>query len=255
MNQYQVKVLDKQTKIEDDANRALVELEQTIGDASSEQRKCQKLYDGSKALLDSRYQWAAFFNALQWAKPVDVWLFAIAGTAKPPEGAASESGSSKKKAGGDPKTLFGGGGGGGGGGGDDGEGEKDVDRAVKQLVARSVASNEVVDIFKAVGMDKPDISILSDEFLREVQKMPQKNVAVEVFRKLMKDAIVRHARTNLVQSRLFSEMLEETIRKYQNRTIEVAQVISELVKMAKERSIKIINIKIYPIYTKLRSNR
>lgn len=115
-----------------------------------------------------------------------------------------------------------GGGGGGGDDGDDGEGEKDIDRAVKQLVARSVASNEVIDIFKAVGMDKPDISILSEEFLKEVQKMPQKNLAVEVFRKLMKDAIIRKARTNLVQSRLFSELLEETIRKYQNRTIEVA---------------------------------
>ena len=124
--------------------------------------------------------------------------------------------------------------GGGGSGGDDGEGEKDVDRAVKQLVARSVSSSEVVDIFKVVGMDKPDISILSEEFLREVQKMPQKNLAVEVFRKLMKDAIVRQARTNLVQSRNFSEMLEETIRKYQNRTIEVAQVIAELVKIAKQ---------------------
>ena len=124
--------------------------------------------------------------------------------------------------------------GGGGGGGGGGEDEKEVDRAVKQLVARSVASDEVIDIFKAVGMDKPDISILSDEFLQEVQKMPQKNLAVEVFKKLMKDAIMRQARTNLVQSRNFSEMLEETIRKYQNRTIEVAQVISELVKMAKQ---------------------
>jgi type I restriction enzyme R subunit len=122
----------------------------------------------------------------------------------------------------------------GGGGGGGGEDEKEVDRAVKQLVARSVASDEVIDIFKAVGMDKPDISILSDEFLQEVQKMPQKNLAVEVFKKLMKDAIMRQARTNLVQSRNFSEMLEETIRRYQNRTIEVAQVISELVKMAKQ---------------------
>lgn len=122
--------------------------------------------------------------------------------------------------------------GGGGGGGDDGE--KDVDRAVKQLMARSVTSNEVIDIFKAVGMDRPDISILSDEFLKEVQKMPQKNLAIEVFKKLMRDAIVRKARTNLVQSRNFSEMLEETIRRYQNRTIEVAQVIQEMVEMAKQ---------------------
>jgi len=105
---------------------------------------------------------------------------------------------------------------------------------VKQLVARSVSSNEVIDIFKAVGLDKPDISILSEEFLKEVQKMPQKNLAIELFKKLMKDAILRQARTNLVQSRNFSELLEETIRKYQNRTIEVAQVISELVNIAKK---------------------
>ncbi|MBI3986681.1 MAG: DUF3387 domain-containing protein, partial [Lentisphaerae bacterium] len=122
--------------------------------------------------------------------------------------------------------------GGGGGGGE--EGEKDVDHAVKQLVARSVTSNEVIDIFKAVGMDKPDISILSPEFLKEVQKMPQRNLAVEVFRKLMRDAIRKEARRNLIQSRKFSELLEETIRQYQNRTIEVAQVISELVKIAKD---------------------
>jgi len=122
---------------------------------------------------------------------------------------------------------------GSGGGGED-DNEKDVDRAVKQLVARAVSSSEVVDIFTAVGLDKPDISILSEEFLSEVQKMPQKNLAVALFKKLMKDAIIRQARTNLVQSRNFSEMLEETIRKYQNRTIEVAQVISELVNIAKQ---------------------
>jgi type I restriction enzyme R subunit len=123
--------------------------------------------------------------------------------------------------------------GGGGGGGED-DNEKDVDKAVKQLVARAVTSSEVVDIFTAVGLDKPDISILSEEFLSEVQKMPQKNLAVALFKKLMKDAIIRQARNNLVQSRNFSEMLEETIRKYQNRTIEVAQVISELVNIAKQ---------------------
>lgn len=123
---------------------------------------------------------------------------------------------------------------GGAGGGEDDDNEKDVDKAVKQLVARAVTSSEVVDIFTAVGLDKPDISILSEEFLSEVQKMPQKNLAVALFKKLMKDAIIRQARTNLVQSRNFSEMLEETIRKYQNRTIEVAQVISELVNIAKQ---------------------
>ena len=112
--------------------------------------------------------------------------------------------------------------------------EQDVDNAIKQLVSRSVSSDEVIDIFKTVGVNKPNISILSDEFLTEFEKMPQKNLAVEMLKKLLKDEIRTRAKNNLVQSKLFSEMLEETIRQYQNRTIEAAEVIMELVKMAKD---------------------
>jgi type I restriction enzyme R subunit len=97
-----------------------------------------------------------------------------------------------------------------------------------------VASDEVVDIFAAAGLKTPDISILSDEFLAEVKRLPQKNLALEVLRKLLNDDIKTRARRNLVQSRSFAEMLERTIRLYQNRSIDAAQVIAELVELARE---------------------
>ena len=81
---------------------------------------------------------------------------------------------------------------------------------------------------------KPDISILSDEFLAEVQGMPQRNLAVEVLQKLLKGEIRTRSRKNVVQARSFAEMLEQTLRRYQNRTIEAAQVIEELIKLAKD---------------------
>lgn len=109
-----------------------------------------------------------------------------------------------------------------------------VNEAIKQLVSRSVTSGEVVDIFSAVGLDRPDVSILDEAFLDEFSRMPQKNLAVEMLRKLLKDEIRTRARTNLIQSKQFSEMIEETIRKYQNRTIEAAEVIMELMQLAKE---------------------
>jgi type I restriction enzyme, R subunit len=111
---------------------------------------------------------------------------------------------------------------------------ENLDAAVRQILSRSVASDEVIDIFSAAGMERPDISILSDEFLAEVRNMPQRNLALEVLRKLLGDEIKARTRTNLVQSRLFSEMLQQTIKKYQNRSIDAAQVIAELVEIAKE---------------------
>jgi type I restriction enzyme R subunit len=97
-----------------------------------------------------------------------------------------------------------------------------------------VASDEVIDIFKSAGLKKPDISILSDEFLADIQNMPQRNVAIELLRKLLNDEIKLRSRKNLVQSRSFAEMLERTIRSYQNRAIEVAEVVAELIELAKE---------------------
>lgn len=122
------------------------------------------------------------------------------------------------------------------GGGGDGKGptKEDLDAAVRQIISKSVASNEVIDIFAAAGMDRPDISILSDEFLAEVRDMPHKNLALEALRKLLSDEIKTRSRKNLVQSRSFADMLDKTIKKYQNRSLDAAEVISELIELAKE---------------------
>ena len=112
--------------------------------------------------------------------------------------------------------------------------EEELDHAVRQIIARAVAPEGVVDIFAAAGLKKPDISILSDEFLAEVRGMPQRNLAVELLQKLLKGEIGTRRRKNVVQARSFAEMLEQTIRRYQNRTIEAAQVIEELIALAKE---------------------
>lgn len=111
---------------------------------------------------------------------------------------------------------------------------EDLNAAVRQIVSKSVTSNEVVDIFRAAGMDKPEISILSDAFLAEVQGLPYKNLAIEAMKKLLSDQIKAQARTNLTQSRHFSEMLERAILKLQNRTLETAQIVAELVELAKQ---------------------
>jgi type I restriction enzyme, R subunit len=97
-----------------------------------------------------------------------------------------------------------------------------------------VVADEVIDIFSAAGLKKPDISILSDEFLAEVRDMPQRNLAVELLQKLLKGEIRLRSRRNVVQARSFAELLEQALRKYQNRAIETAQVIEELIKLAKE---------------------
>ena len=112
--------------------------------------------------------------------------------------------------------------------------EQDLDNAIRQIVSRAVSSGEVVDIFAAAGLKKPDISILSEEFLTEVSHLPQKNLAVELLRKLLNDEIKTRSRRNVVKSRLFSALLESSIRKYQNRAIQAAQVIEELIGLAKQ---------------------
>ncbi|MBI5206152.1 MAG: type I restriction endonuclease subunit R [Nitrospirae bacterium] len=117
---------------------------------------------------------------------------------------------------------------------DGGKGPGMLDSAIKQIVSRAVASEGIIDIFASAGLKKPDISILSDEFLEEVKHMPQKNLALEALRKLLNDEIKARSRKYLVQSRSFAEMLEQTIRKYQNRTIDAARVILELIELAKD---------------------
>jgi type I restriction enzyme R subunit len=110
----------------------------------------------------------------------------------------------------------------------------EMESAIRQLVSRAVYSTEVVDIFAAAGLEKPDISILSDEFLADVQHLPQRNLAFELLKKLINDEIKTRMKKNVVQARSFAEMLEQSVRKYQNRAIEAAQVIDELIRLAKE---------------------
>jgi type I restriction enzyme, R subunit len=111
---------------------------------------------------------------------------------------------------------------------------EDIDHAVRQIISRAVAPEGVIDIFAAAGLAKPDISILSDEFLAEVRGMPQRNLAVELLQKLLKGELATRRRKNVVQARSFAEMLDQTIRRYQNRAIEAAQVIEELIALAKD---------------------
>jgi len=112
--------------------------------------------------------------------------------------------------------------------------DEELDHAIRQIISKAMVSDAVVDIFAAAGLKKPDISILSDEFLAEVQGMPQRNLAVELLQKLLKGEIKLRARRNVVQARSFAELLEQAVRKYQNRAIETAQVIEELIQLAKD---------------------
>lgn len=112
--------------------------------------------------------------------------------------------------------------------------DADYDQAIKQLVASAVTSDKVINIFDAAGLKTPNISVLSDEFLDEVRHLEHKNVALELLKKLLNDEVRIMERKFLVKSRAFSKMLEDTIRRYQNQTIEAAQVINELVELAKK---------------------
>ena len=112
--------------------------------------------------------------------------------------------------------------------------EEELEHAVRQIISRAVASEGVIDIFAAAGLEKPDISILSDEFLAEVRGMKRRNLAVELLQKLLKGELAARRRKNVVQARSFAEMLEETLRRYQSRAIEAAQVIEELIQLARE---------------------
>jgi len=111
---------------------------------------------------------------------------------------------------------------------------EELDLAIRQIVAGAIAPEGVVDIFAAAGLEKPDISLLSEDFLAEVRELPQRNLAVELLEKLLNDEIKIRSRRNLIQSRAFSEMLEASIRRYQARAVTTAQIIEELIELAKE---------------------
>ena len=112
--------------------------------------------------------------------------------------------------------------------------DEELDHAVRQIISRAVAPEGVLDIFAAAGLEQPDVSVLSDEFLAEVRGMPHRNLAVELLQKLLRGEVSTTRRSNVVQARKFSEMLEQSLRRYQNRAIEAAQVIEELIQLAQE---------------------
>ncbi|MBY4599342.1 type I restriction endonuclease subunit R [bacterium BD-1] len=108
------------------------------------------------------------------------------------------------------------------------------DEAIRQIISNAVVSDQVVDIFDAVGLDKPNIGLLDDEFLAQVKNLPEKNLAVELLERLLEGEIKSRFGSNVVQEKKFSELLGNVIKRYQNRSIETAQVMEELVEMAKK---------------------
>ncbi len=112
--------------------------------------------------------------------------------------------------------------------------QEDRNSALKQILDNAVIAEGVTDVFALCGLDKPDIGLLSDEFLEDVRQMPQRNLAIELLEKLLSDSIKSKTRNNVVQEKKYAERLQETLRKYNNRAIETAQVIEELIQMAKD---------------------
>lgn len=115
-----------------------------------------------------------------------------------------------------------------------GKTDEEIETTIRQVIDQALVSEQVIDVFDAAGIKKPDISILSEEFLLELKGMEHKNVALEVLKKLLNDEIKARAKKNLVQSRSFLEMLENSIRKYHNKILTAVEVMDELIKISKE---------------------
>ncbi len=111
---------------------------------------------------------------------------------------------------------------------------KEIETAIQQIINDAIISSEVIDVFDAAGIRKPDISILSDEFLAEIQGMERRNLALELLKRLLADEIKTRGQMNMVQGRKFSEMLAEAVKRYQNGLIDSAKIIEELIQLAKE---------------------
>src|SRR3989339_698088 len=117
---------------------------------------------------------------------------------------------------------------------DSGKTDEEIETAIRQVIDKALVTEQVIDVFDAAGIKKPDISILSEEFLLEVRNMEHKNIALEVLKKLLNDEIKARTRKNLVQGRTLMEMLENSIKKYHNKILTAAEVINELIKLSKE---------------------
>lgn len=114
-----------------------------------------------------------------------------------------------------------------------GKTDEEIETTIRQVIDQALVSDQVIDVFDAAGIKKPDISILSDDFLMELKDMQHKNVALEVLKKLLNDEIKSRTKTNLVQSKKLLEMLEQSINRYQNKILTAAEVIDELIKLSK----------------------
>ncbi len=115
-----------------------------------------------------------------------------------------------------------------------GKTDEEIETTIRQVIDKALVSEQVIDVFDAAGIKKPDISILSEEFLLELKGMEHKNVALEVLKKLLNDEIKSRAKKNLVKSRTFLEMLENSIKKYHNKILTAAEVIEELINLSKD---------------------
>ncbi len=122
----------------------------------------------------------------------------------------------------------------GGGDGSSGLSNKEIETAIRQVVDQALVSDAVINIFDEAGIKNPDISIISDKFMAEVQGMEHQNLAVELLQKLLKDEVKARSRTNIVQSRNLSQMLEDSLRRYRNQVISVTDVLEELLELAKD---------------------
>lgn len=121
-----------------------------------------------------------------------------------------------------------------GGGIGEGRSDEDIETTIRQVIDKALVSEQVIDVFDAAGIKKPDISILSEEFLAELKDYKHKNVALEVLKKLLNDELKARAKKNLVQSKSLMEMLENAIKKYHNKILTAAEVMDELIKISKE---------------------
>ena len=117
-----------------------------------------------------------------------------------------------------------------------GRGRENIERDIRQLLSRAVMADGILDVFKSAGLDQPDLSILSDEFLAEVSQTKEKNLAVETLRRLLADEIKARSRSNIVEATKLSDRLDDTIRRYHNRAVDSLQVIDELISLARDIS-------------------
>ena len=115
-----------------------------------------------------------------------------------------------------------------------GKTDEEVETAIRQVIDKALVTGQVIDVFDAAGIKKPDISVLSEEFLLEVKNMEHKNIALEVLKKLINDEIKARVKKNLIQGRSLMEMLEDAIKRYHNKIITAAEVIEELIALGKD---------------------